>query len=336
MTRSLRLAAILTVVAGVLAAQAAAGDRLILISCDGLRADAITDATAPRMRELMSSGVSAREALCDLPSITLPNHTSMLTGLTAKRHGVLANTDLPGKVQFETLLDFAHDAGLRTAFFVSKSKLLYLAHPESIETTVYESDTVSLVDQMLPLIADNGPDVFFLHIRDPDSAGHRYQWMSPEYLDAVSATDTLIGRVVDKVNEGDRPTYILVTADHGGEGLSHVANVPVVRHIPWIVVGPRIPAGAILDETVSTTDTTPTALFLLGVDVPPDLSGVARTEVFEPSDTQSALSVPMVGPPCVVFMALGLAVIGAACWVWSKPGDSRARSTPVQDRAPEK
>ncbi len=328
MTRCRRLVVVFCALAGPLAAIAETGDRVIVISCDGLRPDAITDATAPRIRALMRSGASAREALCDLPTNTLPNHASMLTGLTARRHGLLLNTDLPGTISQPTMLDFAADAGLRTAFFVSKSKLLFLAHPDAIDTIVYEGDTTLLVEHLLPLITPGGPDLIFLHLRDPDSAGHRAGWMSPEYLDAVTTMDVLIGRIIDAVDADGTPTYIIITADHGGMGKTHFLNEPSVRRIPWIAAGPGIPPAVELPETISTTDTAPTALWLLGLQAPPGLSGEARTELLDPPATPGGLSVPFVGPPCVVLMLPALAVFGVICraFVASAPRGGHSRS----------
>jgi hypothetical protein len=321
-----RLRAVVGALSVALSARAETGDRVIVISCDGLRPDAITDATAPRLRELMQSGVSAREALCDLPAVTLPNHASMLTGLTSSRHDLLLNTELPGTIPQSTMLDFAAAAGLRTAFFVSKSKLLYLVHPETTETIVYESDTALLLERLLPLITFGGPDLIFLHLRDPDSTGHRFGWMSAEYLAAVTAMDALVGRIVDMVNtDSARHTYVIVTADHGGEGTTHFLNNANTRRIPWIAAGPGIAPATVLSQTVSTTDTAPTALWLLGLEAPPGLSGAARMELLDPPATPPDLSVPFVGPPCVLLMLSGLVVLGAAYRCRARPpGTSRA------------
>ena len=290
----------------------ARAERVVLISVDGLRPDAITPETAPNIVALRATGTAAREALAALPPITLPSHASMLTGLTVQRHGLLLDFDLPGTIPQPTVFDFAHDAGLRTAFFASKTKMSFLAHPDASETIDIDPDPTAIVARLLPLIATDGPDLIFLHLRDPDSTGHRSGWMSPEYLAAVTRMDALIGQVADAITaDAERPTYLIITADHGGRGHGHLLNKPVNRHIPWIAIGPGIPAGAELPDTVSTTDTTPTVLWLLGVPIPDGLSGRARTELREtpPVGTgNTAPSVPPVGPPCFL-VALPLLVL---------------------------
>ncbi|MFO0837322.1 MAG: alkaline phosphatase family protein [Phycisphaerae bacterium] len=306
----LRELAFLLAAACVCAASASAEDRarVILISVDGLRPDAISAEFTPTIDALRRRGVSAQRALNDLPSSTLPNHATMLTGLVQDVHGLVADFAIPGKIEFRTLFDFVADAGLRCAFFASKSKLEYLAPPDALETIRINADQTALVDDLLPQLAPGGPDLIFLHLREPDSTGHRSGWMSPAYLAACGESDRQIARVVEAADaDPTRQTYLLITADHGGTGLSHFANTAEDREIPWIVVGPGIPAASILDQTISTADTTPTVLMLLGVDTPPGLSGVARSGILQrppiATSEDTALLLPPVGVPCVVFLA---------------------------------
>lgn len=299
----MRLLAVIAVLALLMGVSNARAERVVLISVDGLRPDAITSETAPNIVALRAQGAAAREALAALPPITLPSHASMLTGLTVKRHGLLLDFDLPGTIPQPTVFDFAHDAGLRTAFFASKTKMSFLAHPDASETVDIDPDPAAAVQRLLPLISADGPDLIFLHLREPDSTGHRNGWMSPKYLAAVTRMDTLIGQVADAIAaDAERPTYLIITADHGGRGHGHLLNKPVNRHIPWIAIGPGIATGAELPDTVSTTDTTPTVLWLLGVPIPDGLSGRVRTDLFDnpPAGDGTAPSVPSVGPPCLL------------------------------------
>jgi len=311
--------------------------RVILISVDGLRPDAITQQTAPNIAALQAAGVRAATALNDLPSATLPNHASMLTGLTAELHGLLLNVDLPGTIPQTTLFEYAAAAGLRTAFFASKTKLAFLAKPGASEVVETEHEPQATVELLLPEICPEGPDLIFLHLAEPDSTGHREGWMSPAYLAAVAEMDALIGRIVAALDgETSRDTYILLTADHGGEGLNHFLNIPEDRRIPWIVRGPRVPAGAVLNEVVSTVDTTATVLWLLGVDVPKGLSGRARTAIRDQTgaavDVQSVM--PPVGLPCVILMVPGLLLAMRVRPDRPRPGGPAAGCTAEPATAP--
>ncbi|MBL8880137.1 MAG: alkaline phosphatase family protein [Phycisphaerales bacterium] len=284
--------------------------RVVLISVDGLRPDAISPEWAPHLSWLLDSGASPTTAINDLPSATLPNHTSMLTGLPASQHGVIENWNLPGHIARDTVFGFAAAAGKRSAFFAGKGKLEFLASPEAVETVVVNDDTPALADGVIEQLNSDGPDLIFAHLRDPDSTGHRANWMSQEYIDAVALVDEQIGRIIDAINaNAPRPTYLIVTADHGGEGNNHFLNIPVNRTIPWVVYGPDTVRGR-LESTFSTVDTTPTVLALLGIDKPESLPGDARMEI-KLNGLASGMSplVPAISAPCVVLIA-PFAIVG--------------------------
>ncbi len=291
------------VTAGLLAGRVWAGPRVVLVSVDGLRPDAITPEVAPVLTSLMQRGTHASVCYNDLPSVTLPNHATMLTGRVADHHGLLVDFAIPGTIPQPTLFDVAAEAGLRGAFFASKTKLAFLSHPDVEVESLIEPDTDALVMAVVEQITPDGPDVIFVHLRDPDSTGHRSGWMSAGYLAAVTHMDTLIGQVVAALDaDASRESYLIVTADHGGVGLNHFLNVEEDRRIPWIIVGPDIAAGRALDKPISIVDTAPTVLWLLGADVPAGLDGRVLREVTDASASEdAALLVPPVGFPCMLF-----------------------------------
>ena len=88
----------------------------------------------------------------------------------------------------------------------------------------------------------------FLHISLPDVAGHAHGWLSPAYLAAVKRSDYLIGRVlatIGKTPESSEHTLVLVTADHGGRGPTHLdPTVYADYRVPFFAWGPGVPAGA--------------------------------------------------------------------------------------------
>lgn len=321
LVRACIVGAVCVAVSSLAAAQDA---RVVLISVDGLRPDVITSADTPNIAALRDGGASASAAVNDLPSATLPNHTTMLTGLIGDRHGVVLNFELPGTVAFPTLFDFAGEAGLRSAFFASKSKLAYLAPPDVLETVDIDGETGPLVDRLIEQISADGPDLIFVHLRDPDSAGHAGEWLSEAYFDAVRAVDALVGEIVAVVEaQTSRETYIILTADHGGSGTNHFLNIPENRMIPWIVWGPGIDAGAALDARTTIADTTPTVLWLLGAAVPEGLSGVARREARDAAfDSAAGQAVPPVGLPCLILIIPGLFI---AQWAAARSGLSMRR-----------
>ena len=114
-------------------------DRLVvLISIDGLPADVLNDPLLhiPTLRRLIAEGASAEGMRCSFPTVTWPNHTTLVTGVAPAKHGVLANSyydraqqkvvallpdplfDKEEIVKVPTIYDIAHAAGLRTAAII--------------------------------------------------------------------------------------------------------------------------------------------------------------------------------------------------------------------------
>src|SRR5688500_12248748 len=69
--------------------------RVLVISVDGLRPDLLLRSDTPNMHRLFRSGCYTFWARTVPQGITLPSHTSMLTGVTPRRHGIEWNRDLP-------------------------------------------------------------------------------------------------------------------------------------------------------------------------------------------------------------------------------------------------
>ncbi len=108
---------------------------VIFISIDGLAHFYFDDPLAemPTLRRLAAEGARAKAVTTTLPTVTWPNHTSLVTGVRAGRHGVIANNyfdretqqsvdfipdphfDKDEIVKVPTIYDVAHDAGLKTA-----------------------------------------------------------------------------------------------------------------------------------------------------------------------------------------------------------------------------
>ncbi len=114
--------------------QAAEDQHVVLITIDGCPARMFWDAKTPipRIRQLAADGVAAEGLRISNPTLTWPNHTTLVTGVQAASHSVLYNGILvregPGQpvkvdpkrgkaelVAVPTLYDGLHKAGLRTA-----------------------------------------------------------------------------------------------------------------------------------------------------------------------------------------------------------------------------
>jgi predicted AlkP superfamily pyrophosphatase or phosphodiesterase len=80
-----------------LLAQQARGVPVVLISVDGLKPDYILDADrhglkVPHLRRMMADGAYAKAVTGVLPTVTYPAHTTMVTGVSPAKHGILYNS----------------------------------------------------------------------------------------------------------------------------------------------------------------------------------------------------------------------------------------------------
>ena len=270
-------------------------EHVVIVSIDGLRPDAIDRFDAHTIERLMREGAYSLKAQTILPSKTLPSHTSMLTGVDADGHGITWNsdqTDEHGHVDVPTIFSLAHQAGFRTAAFFSKTKFHHLEVPNSLDH-VRSPDggvltgrftwnhTVDMVEEYLESGAD-APNLMFVHIGEPDYAGHIFGWMSGIYGLAVKQADRAVAEIIDEANDrfGAGNYTLIVTADHGGHGRDHGSADPRDTTIPWIVWGKGVQTGASL-PSIRTMDTAATALWMLGISAPSDWIGKPVTSAFD-------------------------------------------------------
>jgi predicted AlkP superfamily pyrophosphatase or phosphodiesterase len=259
---------------------------VVLISVDGLRPDALEQANTPALDALCRQGAYSPSAQAVLPSVTLINHASMLSGMSPEKHGISWNDkDLDlGLINGPTLFSVAHEAGLSTAMVVGKPKLEHLVLPGSVDTYVYAGFLDrQVISQTLPVIQAGLPNILFIHLPDVDSAGHATGWMSAGQLLAISHTDRLIGEIVAALEASSYldSTLLIITSDHGGIGQRHGSAAPEDTTVPWLAVGPGVPAGLTITQEIVTYDTAATILYAFHLPLPPEWDGRPVLEIFQ-------------------------------------------------------
>jgi predicted AlkP superfamily pyrophosphatase or phosphodiesterase len=265
------LVALLVAPAGVAAQGVQPVRYVVVLSFDGLRPDAL--------RPIMPAALLERaaytwEAQTTFPSVTLPAHTSMLTGVPPSVHRQLANSwdSRQAHVQVPTAFSVVTESGGRSAMVVTKEKLFYLARPGTVawaELLPYpRHDQTEAVRVAMRYLTGAQPHLLFIHLADPDAVGHRDGWMSASYLDVARKVPATIGLVLDTlVRMGARArSLVIVTADHGGHGRTHGSKSREDMTIPWLAFG-AVPPGA-LAQSVTTYDTAATAVAALGYAIP--------------------------------------------------------------------
>jgi hypothetical protein len=296
-----------------------AGPHVLAISVDGLNTEAITElgaGRAPTFHRLLDEGAGTLNARTEYEqTVTLPNHTSMMTGrrITATKggHGVTWDDDRAGSTvqraahhAVASVFSVVHADGGSTALYTTKSKFgLYTrSWPRGIDDFAVRQNQRRLVALARADLAD-GPATFtFLHVSLPDRNGHAHGGMSREYLAAVERTDAQLATVVRAVAGSD--VTVVLTADHGFAtgAVDHSAKRDIENYrIPFLVWGAGVDHGDLYEmnpdfrdpgtgrpsyagrQPVRNGDVANLATSLLGLDAVPG-SGIDADQALQVAD----------------------------------------------------
>ena len=252
--------------------------RVLIVSVDGLRPDAIYAIESPNMRSLAGRGSYTWQAQTINPSNTLPAHISMLTGVNPATHKITWDEYLPakGRLTVASVFNAAQLAGKRSALVAGKDKFLTIKDGGAIDSFVLSARGDDDVANQTILQVDAGFDLVFVHFPDVDLMGHDKKWMSAQYLQRVQSVDAALGRILSIVPYN---MTVILTSDHGGSDYGHGTTAALHMTIPWVIQGQGIKAGNQLSVRVNTVDTAVTAAYLLGFRMA-DVNGRVVTEAF--------------------------------------------------------
>ncbi len=298
-----------------------AGCNLLLVTFDTTRADRVgcygnDSIETPSLDRLAREGVLCSRAIAPAP-VTLPSHSSMLTGLYPSHHGVRANSWFSLAEGHTTLAEVLREQGYRTAAMVSTFVLdarfgvaqgfeVFNDETEDAEDAaqqlrVAQRSGDATCDLAIEWLQGHAAEKFFLwvHFYDPHwpyEAPEPYVLKSENVYDAeIAFTDVQLGRLLGLLDELEltEKTLVVLAGDHG-ESLgqhneqSHALLIydPTARVPLLLRCGKRLGAGVCLDRLTSLVDIMPTALSLLGVEGPENMDGVDLTQ---PSDEDRAV-----------------------------------------------
>jgi arylsulfatase A-like enzyme/tetratricopeptide (TPR) repeat protein len=284
---------------------------LVLVTLDTVRADRLgvyghAAAVTPTLDALAATGIRFDRAYTDVP-LTTPAHASIFTGLHPPHHGVHTNGGTALADDIVTLAEVLEGKGYATAaiasaFVTSRAWNLdqgFATYDDELTAVhavggrwMQERKADDTVDKAIAWLSTARPSdrPFFLWVHFYDAhAPYEPPRPWPErvpdpYDGEIAFVDSQLARLVPKVDEvvGGAGAVWVVVSDHGealhdehGEP-SHGAFLfePTMR-VPFIVrpATPLAP-GVVVPNVVSVVDVMPTALDLLGVDVPAGLDGV--------------------------------------------------------------
>lgn len=284
-------------------------EHVFVISFDQGAPSGIQKSEMPLFKSMATEGATTWNAYTIVPSITLPSHTSMLTGVGIQKHQILWNDYNPSKgfVKVPTMFSIAKEHGFKTAMFVAKEKFKTLQLPGSVDVFVVPPQpTAKMVAEAFAAeVGKLKPNLCFIHFGDPDVTGHKFGVNSPEKMQALADCDAalkVIKTAIDAAGLGASSTIIL-TADHGGhdyplaeieekakqgitlKGGTHGSPSPEDVEIPWIAWGKGVKKHYAITAPVVIYDTAATAIWLLGIDVPEGFWGRPVASAFESEAT---------------------------------------------------
>lgn len=224
----------------------------ILISIDGFKPDYLTRGVTPHLNALAAAGISA-SMRPSFPTITFPNHYTLVTGLRPDRHGIVGNriedAGRPGQVftmatddpfwwaQAEPIWVTAEKAGIRTAtmFWPGSNVSFDGVRPhdwQQFAQAVSSGQRVDAIIDWLRRPAATRPHFLTLYFDVVDSAGHQFGPDDPRTTTVVGQVDEQIGRLRAALADLGQSANLVIVADHGMAAISPDRVIRIDRMLP--------------------------------------------------------------------------------------------------------
>jgi predicted AlkP superfamily pyrophosphatase or phosphodiesterase len=213
----------------------------LLISIDGFKPEYLQKEVAPNLFKLAQNGATTKGMLPVFPSVTFPNHFSMVTGLYPDHHGIVNNAMKDPQIAEPFRLS-SKSAVSNPAWWTDAVPVWVSAQQQGlISSTLFWPGTEAKIKGIQPndwLVYDKGlrpparvelllewlsrpnptrADFATLYFEDVDSMGHRFGPNSAEVRTAVQQIDTVIGALLQGLEKRNllSVTTILIVSDHG-------------------------------------------------------------------------------------------------------------------------
>jgi predicted AlkP superfamily pyrophosphatase or phosphodiesterase len=228
-------------------------------------------ASVPNLKALAARGVRSQGLIPSFPSVTFPNHYTIVTGMVPDHHGIIANAMFDasiGKDKFtmssatakdprwwggEPIWTTAIKQGQKSAaMFWPGSEAVKPTYWKPFDDNVSNEDRVKQVLEWMRLPEADRPTFSTLYFSEVDHAGHDSGPDTQGALDAVAHVDTAIGQLMrgmDELGLSSRTTYVVVS-DHGMATTSNdrviylddylnPSEIEVVEWSPNVEINPR-------------------------------------------------------------------------------------------------
>jgi arylsulfatase A-like enzyme/Flp pilus assembly protein TadD len=270
---------------------------VVVITLDTVRADHLhcygyDKIKTPVIDALAQQGTLFERAVAQTP-LTQPSHASIFTGTNPNVHNVRNTGGFALQPSSITLATILQKHGWSTAAFISSSVLKkifgfsqgFAVYDDQMpETGKDNGQPVAVrraaltVDHALAWLDNQSTQPFFVwvHFYDAHQPYDPPQEFRKQYANLYDAEiaydDQQLGRLMDAVKKKSPAgkTLIVLLADHGeslgdhGEYEHGIFLYDSTVRIPWIMVGPGIPAGLRIQQQAREIDVLPTILDVLG------------------------------------------------------------------------
>ena len=274
--------------------------RVIMIALDGISVEGYQKANTPNLDALMAEGAFSLTTRVAMPSVTLPNWTSHLTGSGPEQHGVVNNgwkidkfvlpaveTDTDGYYPSVFTILKEEMSEIKTAFYYNWINLFYPYNKKYFDEVSYleKDEYIPNYQKAINFIARNQdkPTVVFLYSVHTDHAGHRHKWMAPEYIHSIEEADVQIGKFINEMKEKGlyKDTHFMFLSDHGGINNGHGGVTTNEMIVPWGITGPKIKKGFKIEEPNNTVNTASVILRLFKIKQPLSWTGEVPESIFK-------------------------------------------------------
>lgn len=220
----------------------------ILISLDGFRADFLKRGITPRLNTFVEEGISPVYMNPSFPSVTFPNHYTLVTGLYPESHGVVGNTFWDEKLQEEfyytkseamhkkwwggePLWVTAENQGIRTAIHMWPGSEAHIMDVEPAYLDKYNGQELlpNKVSRVLELLdkpgredsqaalADMRPQLIAAYVPNVDQHGHLYGPNSTEIRVTITEVDTMLDQLFQGLEARNLTNIVnvVIVSDHG-------------------------------------------------------------------------------------------------------------------------
>ncbi|MBO9203151.1 MULTISPECIES: alkaline phosphatase family protein [Niastella] len=240
---------------------------VILISVDGLRYDLVDKYHATHLQQLRSKGVAAKSMIPSYPSLTFPNHYTLVTGLYPAHHGLVDNT-FYDKKRNETYR-LGNRKAVEDSSWYNGTPLWVLAEQQQMVTASFYwvgsetavkgvrptyyyryNDSIDIdsriqqVKNWLQLPEDKRPHLITFYLPQVDHEEHMFGPESKQAEEAVQFVDESIHKMVRMTDSLKLPINYILLSDHGMIAADTVHQLPMPSAIDTTKF--KVPDGDVL------------------------------------------------------------------------------------------